>query len=131
VVVLALEVVVDLVDGNNMRKNYLLITLLLCFSCSPGRVKDGSFNETVFDHTVQIVFTPDGAQVSGDDSNTVRIDGNHVTVRNTTAQKIIYELSGTTQDGSLKLYSSARQAIVLNAVELTNPKGAAINNQGR
>ena len=108
-----------------------LAALILCLGCSSNKVKDGGFNETVFDHTVQIVFSEDGVQVSGDDDNTVRVDGNHVTVRNTTARKVIYELSGATQDGSFKLYSSAKQAIVLNGVELTNPQGAAINNQGR
>lgn len=77
------------------------------------------------------MFTPDGAQVSGDDNNTVTVEGNHVTVRNTTTHKVLYELSGAAQDGSVKLYSSERQAVVLNGVELTNPKGAAINNQGR
>ena len=114
-----------------MRKDFLLLTLLLCLGCSSNKVKDGSFQGTDFDRTVQIFFTPDGARVSGDDDNSVKVEGNHVTVKNTSAQKVLYELSGASQDGSLKLYSSARQAIVLNGVELTNPKGAAINNQGR
>lgn len=114
-----------------MRKDFLFLTLLLCLGCSSNKVKDGSFQGTDFDRTVQIFFTPDGARVSGDDDNSVKVEGNHVTVKNTSAQKVLYELSGASQDGSLKLYSSARQAIVLNGVELTNPKGAAINNQGR
>ena len=112
-----------------MNKYFLLITLLYV-GCSP-KLQDGSFKGTVFDRTVQIMFTPDGAQVSGDDNNTVTVEGNHVTVRNTTTHKVLYELSGAAQDGSVKLYSSERQAIVLNGVELTNPNGAAINNQGR
>lgn len=114
-----------------MNKYYLLITLMLCLGCSSSKVKDGSFKGTDFDRTVQIVFTPGGAQVSGDENNTIRVEGNHVTVKNASAQKVLYELSGAAQDGSLKLYSSARQAIVLNGVNLTNPKGAAINNQGK
>jgi len=114
-----------------MSASYLLLVLLLCIGCSSGNGKNGSFKETVFDRTVHIMFTPDGAQVSGDDNNTVRVEGNHVTVKNISAQKVLYELSGAAQDGSLKLYSSAKQAIVLNGVELTNPQGAAINNQGR
>ena len=114
-----------------MQKGFLLITLLLCLGCSSSKVKDGSFKGTEFDHTVQVVFTPDGAQVTGDEDNTVRVEGNHVTVRNTTSKLVIYELSGVTQDGSVKLYSSAKQAIVLNGVDLTNPEGAAINNQGK
>lgn len=114
-----------------MRIIYLLIALLSCLDCSPGKANDDSFKGIVFDRTVQVMFSPNGAKVSGDDNNTVSVEGNHVTVRNTTTQKVLYELSGTSQDGSLKLYSSERQAIVLNGVELTNPKGAAINNQGR
>ncbi len=62
-----------------MQKGFLLITLLLCLGCSSSKVKDGSFKGTEFDHTVQVVFTPDGAQVTGDEGHTVRVEENHVT----------------------------------------------------
>ena len=85
----------------------------------------------MFDRTIRIVFADEGAQVTGDVNNTATVDGNHVTVNNTTDEKVIYELNGTAQDGSLKLYSSKQQALVLDGISLTNMTGAAINNQGK
>ena len=85
----------------------------------------------MFDRTIRIVFADEGAQVTGDVNNTATVDGNHVTVNNTTDEKVIYELKGTAQDGSLKLYSSKQQALVLDGISLTNMTGAAINNQGK
>lgn len=90
-----------------------------------------SISGTVFDRTIQIVFADGGAQVTGDVNNTVSVDGNHVTVNNTTDEKVIYELNGSSQDGSLKLYSSKKQALILNNLDLASTIGAAINNQGK
>lgn len=90
-----------------------------------------SISGTSFDRTIQIVFADGGAQVTGDINSTVTVDGNHVTVNNTTDEKVIYELKGTAQDGSVKLYSSKKQALVLDGLDLTSTRGAAINNQGK
>ena len=90
-----------------------------------------SISGTIFDRTIQIVFSDGGAQVIGDSNNIVTVNGNHVTVNNTTDEKVIYELKGTAQDGSLKLYSSKKQALVLDSLDLTSTTGAAINNQGK
>ncbi len=90
-----------------------------------------SISGTTFDRTIQIVFADGGAKITGDINNTVTVDGNHVTVNNTTDEKVIYELKGTAQDGSVKLYSSKKQALVLDGLDLTSARGAAINNQGK
>ncbi|MBQ9385527.1 MAG: carbohydrate-binding domain-containing protein [Bacteroidaceae bacterium] len=90
-----------------------------------------SISGTTFDRTIQIVFADGGAQVTGDINSTVTVDGNHVTVNNTTDEKVIYELKGTAQDGSVKLYSSKKQALVLDGLDLTSTRGAVINNQGK
>ena len=90
-----------------------------------------SISGTNFDRTIRIVFADEGAQVTGDVNNTVSVNGNHVTVNNTTDEKVIYELKGTAQDGSLKLYSSKKQALILDGLDLTSTKGAAVNNQGK
>lgn len=92
---------------------------------------DDSIQGTKFDRTIRIVFTDAVAQVEGDVDSIVSVDGNNVTVNNTSGDKIMYELSGSSQNGSLKLYSSKKHALVLNGLELTNPNGAAINNQGK
>lgn len=86
---------------------------------------------TEFDRTIYITYSTAEATVSGDENGIVTVTGNDVTVNNTTSEKIIYELSGSTTDGFLKIYSSNKQAIVLNSVSITNKNGAAINNQGK
>ena len=94
---------------------------------------------TNFDLTVSVVFSPSGnASVSGTQGQTVTINGNQVTIDNRNAvdkngkgYKIKYELSGSTSNGFFKVYSNNKQALVLNGVSITNPNGAAINNQGK
>ena len=88
---------------------------------------------TVFARTITITFSDsDGASVSGDGNGIVSVNGNAVTVNNTsTTEKVKYVLSGSTSNGYLKIYSNNKQALVLNGVSITNPGGAAINNQGK
>ena len=90
-------------------------------------------SRTSFDRTITIRFNEGGqATVSGDANNIVKVNGNQVTADNTsTTEKVKYELSGSTTNGFFKLYSNNKQAIVLNDVSITNPNGAAINNQGK
>ncbi len=88
---------------------------------------------TNFDRTITINFNAGGtASVSGDANGIVSVSGNKVTADNTTtSEKVRYELSGSATDGYFKVYSNNKQAIVLNNLSLTNPNGAAINNQGK
>lgn len=90
-------------------------------------------SNTSFARTISIVFSDNsGAIVTGDDNGIVTVTGNQVTINNSsTTEKVKYELSGTTTNGFLKLYSNNKQALVLNGVSITNPSGAAINNQGK
>lgn len=93
---------------------------------------------TTFTTTISVVFSESGdATVSGADGQVVTIDGNQVTIDNTNATdaegkgvKVKYVLSGKTSNGYFKVYSNNKQAFVLNGVSITNPSGAAINNQG-
>ena len=88
---------------------------------------------TTFSRTISITFSNTGdAKVTGDENGIVTVKGNQVTVDNTaTSEKVRYELSGTTSNGFFKIYSKNKQALVLNNVSITNPNGAAINNQGK
>ena len=88
---------------------------------------------TEFSRTIVITFSNSGsATVSGDVNGIVTVSGNQVTVDNTaTKEKVKYELHGSTTNGFLKIYSNNKQVLVLNDVSITNPNGAAINNQGK
>ena len=94
--------------------------------------EEDDISKTNFDRTISIVWSGSGASVSGDANSVVTVSGADVTVDNTkTTEKVRYELSGSSTAGSLKLYSNNKQALVLNGLALTNPGGAAINNQGK
>ena len=88
---------------------------------------------TSFVRTISIVFSDTGgATVSGDVIGIVTVVDNQVTIDNRlSSEKVKYELSGTTSNGFLKIYSNNKQALVLNGLSITNPNGAAINNQGK
>ena len=93
---------------------------------------DDYIENTTFDKTITVTFSLSGnASVSGDESGIVSINGNDVIATNNTDQVIKYVLTGETSDGFFKLYSTKKQAIVLNDVSITNPDGAAINNQSK
>ena len=93
---------------------------------------DDYIENTTFANTITITFSSSGnATVSGDDAGIVSITGNDVVVNNETGKVIKYILTGETNDGFFKLYSTKKQAIVLNGVKITNPDGAAINNQSK
>lgn len=82
------------------------------------------------DRVITITFSDgNGASVSGDEAGTVSVSGNDVTATNKGDEVIRYNLSGSTSNGFFKLYSSVKQIISLNDVSITNPSGAAINNQ--
>ena len=81
--------------------------------------------------TIKIAYNGNSATVSGEaEGVTITKDGADVTV-NSTVKNIVYELSGTTSDGSFKIYSEKKFEVILNGVDITNPTGAAINNQGK
>ena len=93
--------------------------------------EEDAIENTDFNRTISVVFGAAGATVTGDENGIVTVSGNCVTVNNTGSEKIRYELSGTAGDGYFKIYGEKKQAIVLKGLDLTNPNGAAINNQNK
>ena len=84
---------------------------------------------TVWSTTVRITFDGETATVTGNPTSViVAIDGAHVTVTSA-AKRVRYIVTGTTNDGSLKFYSDKKFQLQLNGVDITNPNGAAVNNQ--
>jgi hypothetical protein len=128
-----------------MQKFFRFIVLagvLLLASCNKDEITtvvagDGENTEnydidTTADRTVTVAFSTSGDAVVGGAGNgiTATVDGNDVTITNTGSQKVFYSLSGSTNDGFLKIYSGRKQSIELNGVSITNTRGAAINVQG-
>ena len=65
---------------------------------------------TAFTQTVGVAFSSDGnASVSGTNNDfTVTVSGNDVTIIYAGEEYVMYELSGTTNDGFFKLYSAKK-----------------------
>lgn len=102
----------------------------LTFESTGDPSSDDDISTTTFKGRITITYSQTGdATVQGDSYGYVSVDGNKVTVNNTGGEVLIYELTGATDNGSLKVYGAKKQAILLNGVSLTNPDGAAINNQ--
>lgn len=99
---------------------------------TPAADAEDDLSATSFDRTITITYsTTADAVAEGDANGIVSIAGNHVTVNNTSGEKVKYILTGASADGSFKLYSEKKQAIFLQNLSLTNPSGAAINSQSK
>ena len=122
---IALGAVVFVLSG--CRGNIITATTQSTITEDPS--DEGGITPEQSEGNISIVFSESGAQVSGDEMGIVSVSGNDVTVNNGTENSYTYTLSGSCSDGFFKLYSSVKQVIVLQGLSLTNPSGAAINNQ--
>ena len=104
----------------------------LSFASTGDPGSDDDISTTAFKGKITVTFSQTGdAAVTGDTYGYVTVDGNKVTVNNTCGEVLIYELTGTTSNGYFKVYGAKKQAIVLNGASITNPDGAALNNQNK
>ena len=118
----------------------LFVSFFLLLGCAKDNIVlidpissgDDDIANTEFTQTVYVVYSlNENASVTGtNDDFTVIVNGNDVTIIYTGEEYVMYELSGYTNDGFFKLYSTKKQGITLNEVNITNPNGAAINVQG-
>lgn len=95
---------------------------------------DSAYNDyvenTPWNKVIYIYFGGETPAVTGSVPGvTVRADGDHITVVNMSGP-VKFVVSGKTTNGSLKFYGDKRFQILLNGAYITNPHGAAINNQG-
>lgn len=95
---------------------------------------DSAYNDYVenssWSKVISIHYDGNVANVTGSVPGViVQASGAHVTVMNMSGP-VKFVVSGTTADGSLKFYGDKRFQILLNGAAITNPHGAAINNQG-
>ena len=100
---------------------------------SAGSGDDDDISQTTFTRLVTVTYSSSGATVSGysavADVMDVAVSGAQVTITYTGTENVAYKLSGTSSNGFFKLYSTKKQALWLSGLSLTNPSGAAINNQ--
>ena len=95
---------------------------------------DPSYNDYVenspWSKEIAIHFDGENATVTGSVSGVAVVrEGAHLTVTNLSGP-VKFVVSGTTANGSLKFYGDKRFQLLLNGADITNPHGAAINNQG-
>ena len=95
---------------------------------------DSTYNDYVenseWNKVININFDGNVATVNGSVPGvTVQAKGAHVTVMNMSGP-VKFVVSGQSENGSLKFYGDKRFQVLLNGVSITNPNGAAINNQG-
>lgn len=98
-----------------------------------GSSDDDDISKTTFTRLVTVTYSGSSATVSGysavADVMDVAVSGAGVTITYTGTENVAYKLTGTASNGYFKLYSSKKQALWLSGVSITNPSGAAINNQ--
>lgn len=105
-----------------MRK----ITSVLCFAAAMAAqslmAKDGDVIKIAYNGTSATVTIPASASVSK------TVSGAHVTLTAATAsEEYVYEVSGTTDNGSLTINGDYKLTLRLNGANITNTKGAAID----
>ena len=86
-----------------------------------------------FSHTVTIDFGDDQTPVISNplegNGLDVSVDGADVTLTSTTTNDVEYVLTGTTSNGSVKLYSDKKYKLTLNGVDITSSGKPALNLQ--
>lgn len=95
-----------------------------------GYDEDDLVENATFENTIQIVFSNDSATITNPvpDDVVITQDGAAVTI-NSSISKVAYEVSGTTTDGMLKIYSDKKFKLSLSDLSITNTDGPAINIQ--
>ena len=95
---------------------------------------DSAYNDYVenspWNKVINIAFDGGNATVTGSVPGVaIQRNGAHLTIMNMSGP-VKFVISGKTDNGSLKFYGDKRFQVLLNGAEITNPNGAAINNQG-
>ncbi len=95
---------------------------------------DSAYNDYVenspWNKVISIAFDGGNATITGSVPGVaIQRNGAHLTIMNMSGP-VKFVISGKTDNGSLKFYGDKRFQVLLNGAEITNPNGAAINNQG-
>lgn len=104
-----------------MKQVSLLLCLCLVFETS-AKAAEGDVIKVVFDGSSASVNIPATASV------TSSVTGGYVTLKSTTTtEEYVYDISGSTTDGSLTISGSYKLTLQLNGVSIESKKGAAID----
>lgn len=116
----------------------LILLLIAVSACektgTPNNPTTSNDNDSVETYTVKetvtITFNGELATVTNSASTGVNvvIDGAHVTI-NSTIEGLAIQVTGSTANGSLKIYSSYKFKLLMNGVNIANTSGSAINIQ--
>ncbi|WP_269236764.1 carbohydrate-binding domain-containing protein [Flavobacterium flavigenum] len=98
-------------------------------SSETGANEEDILTNSTFASTVKITFSGTNVTVENAVTGvTVTTSGADVTV-NSTVAGVAYEITGTTTDGMLKIYSDKKYKLTLNGVSIKNNDGPAVNIQ--
>lgn len=90
---------------------------------------DDYLENSTFSTSVTVTYSGTSATLSSLPAGvTAVVDGANVTITST-IKNVYYTLSGTTTDGSFKIYSDKKFELIFNGVNITSTTGAAINIQ--
>ncbi len=121
-----------------MKYNFLKLSLIAAIavvftSCEKDDTDFSQYTdpESSTITNIYIAYNGTSATVTGDSEGIVSISGADVVVNSQTADSLVIEVSGSTDDGSLLVYreEARRYRLRLNGVSITNNDGPAINNQ--
>tara|TARA_R110000744_G_scaffold153168_2_gene267507 strand:- start:109 stop:1674 length:1566 start_codon:yes stop_codon:yes gene_type:complete len=95
-----------------------------------GADEDDLVENATFTNTVEIVFSETSVTITNPvpDDVVITQDGADIIV-NSSISEVAYEVSGTTADGMLKMYSDKKFKLSLTDLSITNNDGPAINIQ--
>lgn len=131
----------DIINGKDQPQDIQPIDIALDFTpltedddVAPDDPSDPAYNDYVenseLNRVVYLEWNGDQVTASGNTERvTLQQDGAHVTIYSS-ASRMCYVLNGTSANGSFKIYSDHKFQLTLNGLDLTNPNGAPINNQG-
>lgn len=112
---------------NNDKKNFNEVVETI----PTKETEDNDFGDFVekfdIENIINIVFSENDVTVSSEDIDYTK-NGTHLTI-NSDLSKVGYLVRGKCSNGSLKIYSEKKFQIMLCGLNLTNPKGPAINIQ--
>ena len=94
----------------------------------PDETEDNIANEDFSSATtVNIVFSSSSVSCDAPSTMTVTTDGAHLTIDHGSDAKVVYNVSGSTNAGSLTIAGEKKYKLCLNGVTITNPDSTAID----